>query len=135
MIAEDAGVHIQKLAAGQISYEPATQNVETPIVHHTISIPRGGHYQLVLPDGSKVHLNAESTLKYPTRFSEHERVVELEGEAFFEVRKSETRPFKVASYGQVVEVLGTTFNVYAYHDSEIKTTLAEGNVRVLNNSG
>src|SRR3546814_2254627 len=80
MIAEDAGVHIQKLAAGQISYEPATQNVETPIVHHTISIPRGGHYQLVLPDGSKVHLNAESTLKYPTRFSEHERVVELEGE-------------------------------------------------------
>src|SRR3546814_20595129 len=110
MIAEDAGVHIQKLAAGQISYEPATQNVETPIVHHTISIPRGSHHQLVLPDGSKVHLNAESTLKYTTRFSEPEREVDLEGEAFFEVRKYETLSFRVASYGRVVDVLGTTYN-------------------------
>jgi len=135
LLAEAAGVQIQKLADGEISYAAAAQHDEAPVEQHTITIPRGGHYQLVLPDGSKVHLNAESTLKYPTHFAANERIVELEGEAFFEVEKSASRPFKVVSNGQVVEVLGTKFNVCAYDGSDIRTTLAEGSVRVSSNGG
>ncbi len=96
-----------------------------------LSTPKGGTYQIALPDGSKVWLNAASTLKYPSRFSAKERVVELVGEAYFDVVKDERTPFKVVSAGQTVEVLGTEFNVSAYPDEEaINTTLVEGSVRV-----
>src|SRR5690606_35729068 len=78
-----------------------------------LSTPRGGTYQITLPDGSKVWLNAESTLRYPSQFIGNDRVVELEGEGYFEVSKDTERPFKVRSAGQVVEVLGTAFNVAA----------------------
>lgn len=107
-------------------------------IHNSLTTPKGGTYQIRLPDGSKVWLNAASTLTYPSRFSEEERVVELEGEAYFEVRQQTTDsrqqtklPFKVISRGQTVEVLGTQFNVSAYADnSEIQTTLVEGSVRL-----
>lgn len=95
-----------------------------------LSTPRGGTYQLILSDGTVVWLNAASTLKYPSRFTGDERVVELEGEGFFEVTKS-TAPFKVKSAGQEVEVLGTAFNISAYaNQEETKTTLVEGRVKV-----
>lgn len=106
----------------------------------SISTPKGGTYQITLSDGSKVWLNAASTLKYPSRFTHDERVVELEGEAYFEVRqqkianRQETslKPFNVVSNGQTVQVLGTQFNISAYADEpEIKTTLVEGSVRVI----
>lgn len=115
-----------------------------------LSTPQGGTYQIMLADGTKVWLNSASTLKYPSKFIGNERVVELEGEAFFEVRNtkydvqgdsvltsyrvpraSESVPFRVVSKGQTVEVLGTQFNISAYPDeSEIKTTLVEGRVKV-----
>ncbi|PPL00551.1 FecR family protein [Parapedobacter indicus] len=111
-----------------------------------LTTPKGGTYQVTLPDGTKVWLNAASTLKYPSRFAGNERVVELNGEAYFDVtpvrkaansqiRKSANSqriPFKVVSNGQTVEVLGTQFNIEAYGgDSEIKTTLVKGAVRIV----
>src|SRR5690606_24206533 len=93
-----------------------------------LTTPHGGTYGVTLPDGSKVWLNAGSTLTYPSRFNAEERVVSLEGEAYFEVRKSQTpaggMPFRVFTKGQTIEVLGTVFNVSAYAtDPETKTTL------------
>lgn len=107
--------------------------------------PKGGTYQVQLPDGTKVWLNAASTLKYPMKFVGEERVVELEGEAYFEVQNikydsqnsklgstGRSIPFKVVSKGQTVEVLGTAFNVAAYPDQYLlQTTLVEGSVSVL----
>lgn len=96
----------------------------------SLATPKGGTYQITLPDGSVVWLNSASTLKYPSQFDDNERVVELEGEAYFEVTKTE-RPFRVATAGQTVEVLGTEFNISAYADEpETKTTLVEGKVNV-----
>ena len=85
---------------------------------------------MTLLDGSKVWLNANSTLIYPTRFSDETRNVRLTGEAYFDVAKSKV-PFRVTSTGQTVEVLGTEFNLSAYPDEpETKTTLVEGKVRL-----
>lgn len=96
-----------------------------------LSTPKGGTYQLTLSDGSKVWLNSASILTYPTRFSGNERIVELEGEGYFEIAKDMKRPFKVRSAGQEVKVLGTEFNISAYADEmETKTTLVEGQVEV-----
>lgn len=96
----------------------------------SLSTPKGGTYQVTLPDGSNVWLNANSTLKYPSRFDREERLVELEGEGYFDVVKGDV-PFRVMSKGQTVEVLGTQFNVSAYADEpETKTTLVEGAVRL-----
>src|SRR5690606_5699262 len=97
---------------------------------------RGGQYQVLLPDGSKVWLNSASSLRYPLRFSESERVVELEGEAYFEVAGQQNLagkriPFKVLSTNQVIDVLGTKFNVLAYTDeADTRTVLVSGSVRV-----
>ncbi|WP_262248503.1 FecR family protein [Parapedobacter soli] len=100
--------------------------------YYVLTTPNGGTYQLTLADGSKVWLNAASTLKYPSHFDNNERIVELEGEGYFEVAKDTKRPFKVRSKGQEVEVLGTEFNVSAYPDEDAtKTTLVEGEVRLL----
>src|SRR5690606_1649068 len=102
-----------------------------------LTTPQGGTYGVTLSDGSKVWLNAGSTLTYPSRFNAEERIVSLEGEAYFEVRKSQHPaggiPFKVLTKGQTIEVLGTAFNVSAYAtDPETITTLVEGAVDVTN---
>lgn len=98
-----------------------------------LATPLGGIYQITLPDGTKVWLNAGSSLKYPMSFAKNERRVRLEGEAFFEVTKDSARPFKVLSKGQEIEVLGTAFNVNAYPDNTaIKTTLVKGKVKLSN---
>jgi ferric-dicitrate binding protein FerR (iron transport regulator) len=100
-------------------------------VYNTLSTPRGGKYQLILADGTKVWLNAGSTIKFPVDFIGNDRTVELSGEAYFEVAHDSRRPFKVAGAGQVVQVLGTHFDVNAYPDESIvKTTLLEGSVKV-----
>lgn len=102
------------------------------LVYNTISTPKGGQYQLTLSDGSKVWLNAMSSISYPVSFSEAERTVTITGEAYFEVMKDAKKPFKVKVNDAVVEVLGTHFNVKAYNDEAvIKTTLAEGSVKVM----
>ncbi len=105
------------------------------VVYNTLSAPTGGQFQLVLPDGSKVWLNSSSSIRFPTEFSGEERKVELTGEAYFEVAKNPTLPFRVSVSGMYVEVLGTHFNIMAYGDeSSIKTTLLEGSVRVTKGS-
>jgi transmembrane sensor len=101
----------------------------------TISTPRGGTYQIILPDGSKVWLNAASTLKYPSSFSHSVRKVELFGEAYFEISKNKDKPFIVKSANQDVTVLGTRFNVENYSDeATVKTTLVEGAVKITRNA-
>ncbi|MES2456268.1 MAG: FecR domain-containing protein [Bacteroidota bacterium] len=101
----------------------------------TISTPRGGQYNVELPDGTTVSLNAASTLKFPSSFSGlANRRVELAGEGYFQVAKDKQHPFIVESGGQQVEVLGTHFNVTSYADEkDIKTTLIEGSVKVSSN--
>jgi transmembrane sensor len=102
------------------------------IAYNILSTPRGGQYKLVLPDGSKVWLNAASSIKYPTVFIGNERRVEISGEAYFEVAKLQGKKFIVSiNRGAEVEVLGTHFNINAYNDEAvIKTTLLEGKVKV-----
>lgn len=102
---------------------------------HTLTTPKGGTYQITLPDGTNVWLNAASTLKYPSRFDGSQRLVEVSGEAYFSVATNQSKPFKVMSNGQVVEVLGTEFNISAYEDEPLsKTTLLEGRVQVTANA-
>nr|WP_237249584.1 FecR family protein [Sphingobacterium faecale] len=94
-----------------------------------LSTPRGGQYQVVLSDGTKVWLNADSYIRYPVTFDRNSRNVEIEGEAYLEVAKVKGKPFRVNSKGQTIEVLGTHFNVRTY-DNLKQTTLVEGSVRV-----
>jgi len=99
--------------------------------HHTIETPRGGTYHIILPDGSKVWLNSLSKIKFPLVFSKQKRVVEMEGEVFFEVAKRKDQPFLVRSKGQEIKVLGTSFNVNAYGDEPfIRTTLLTGQIQL-----
>ena len=108
----------------------------SPVTYNTLATPRGGQYELVLPDGSKVWLNAASSIRYPTAFKDKERQVEIQGEAYFEVAHDKTKPFKVSfssGSGQQdqVEVLGTHFNVNTYKDEAmVRATLLEGIVKV-----
>lgn len=138
-VAEEAGITITKTANGQLLYEieenPAGKDVEE-ILYNTISTPAGGQYEVVLPDGTHVWLNAASTLKYATSIARlKERRVELSGEAYFEVSKLNyggvKKPFIVKSDGQEVEVLGTHFNISSYNqEGRTVTTLLEGSVKV-----
>lgn len=103
--------------------------VET--TYNTLSTPRGGQYMLTLEDGTRVWLNAASSIRYPSVFNAAERTVELTGEAYFEVAKNPAKPFKVSVQGMEIQVLGTHFNVMAYSDeAAVKTTLLEGSVKV-----
>nr|WP_240966056.1 FecR family protein [Pseudoflavitalea sp. G-6-1-2] len=96
-----------------------------------MSTPRGRQFQLRLPDGSAVWLNAASTIRYPAAFAGNERKVELTGEAYFEVAPDQQRPFRVLTPKQQIEVMGTHFNVNAYADEPLEqTTLIEGSVKV-----
>jgi transmembrane sensor len=117
-----------KMEEGSISYRNALPSDQ--LVYHTLKIPRGGEYYVVLSDNSKVWLNSESTLKYPVSFGSGSREIELEGEAYFEVTKDKKRPFRVVTGNQTVQVLGTSFNVSSYSKETIYTTLVEGEVEV-----
>lgn len=134
-LAQQAGVTITKTANGQLTYTIAgqanAQNTSIP-THNTINTPKGGQYQVRLPDGTTVLLNAATTLTYPASFqNEKERRVVLDGEAYFEVAHNKAQPFKVQSRNQTVEVLGTHFNVNCYADEPLATTtLAQGGVKV-----
>lgn len=132
-IATQPGISIRKTSKGQLTYTVHGQQNGRDAVPaiNTISTPVGGQYQLNLPDGSRVWLNAGSSLRYPTFFADAERLVELAGEAYFEIAPDKKMPFLVKSRTQTVRVLGTHFNVNAYDDEPgVKTTLLEGSVRV-----
>lgn len=134
-VAEEGNVRIRKSAEGRIVYEVISQENELP-QYHTIATPAGGQFEVLLPDGTHVWLNAASSLKYPVSFAAlKERRVELSGEAYFEVSKISRAgarlPFVVQSEGQQVEVLGTHFNINTYKEEKAAvTTLLEGSVRV-----
>ena len=139
-LAKEAGVVVTKSADGQLIYtvqadvavDPAISGENVHKIRNVLSTARGETYMVVLPDKSKVWLNAASSLIYNTNINiSKERVVSLEGEAYFEVAKDKARPFVVISKGQEIEVLGTHFNVNAYDDEPaIATTLLEGSVQV-----
>lgn len=130
-IAEEAGVQITKAADGQLVYTVKQSASNTAPAYQSITTPRGGQYQLLLPDGTKVWLNAASSLRYPANFIGKERMVELSGEAYFEVSKSVNHPFLVKTASQQVEVLGTAFNLKAYANETLTTTtVASGSVRI-----
>jgi transmembrane sensor len=134
---------VSKANAGRLVYNTAGAGNATgaglpgKIVYNTVSTRRGGQFQIVLPDGSKVWLNTVSSLRFPTAFTGTERMVELKGEAYFEVAKNAAQPFVVhvstaEDKGMDVRVLGTQFNVMAYdNEAEIRTTLLEGAVKVM----
>lgn len=119
------------LKDGSLAYR-ATAKPSAEPSYNTMSTPNGRQFRLVLPDGSKVWLNAASSIRYPTVFARNERVVAIKGEAYFEVEKNKNAPFKVkVNDATVVEVLGTGFNINAYENEEaIKTTLIQGAVKV-----
>jgi len=132
VLAKQGSTDIDKTKDGQIIYKAFNhgQNDQN-IALNTISTPTGGQYQVVLSDGSKVWLNAASSLRFPAVFKGKTREVEITGEAYFEVAKNAAMPFLVKTGRTVIEVLGTNFNVMAYRDeSFIKTTLLEGSVKV-----
>jgi transmembrane sensor len=132
-LAEQSGIKISKTADGQLVYSISnSENSSQPLSYNIIETPPGGQYQVVLPDGSKVWLNSASSLRYPIRFTENERRVEISGEAYFEVAHNSKMPFRVVNSSQIVEVLGTHFNIMAYPDeSSTNTTLLEGSVRII----
>ena len=137
-LTQQGNVKIIKLNNSQLLYNSLNGSSTLPktgeVLYNTISTPRGGQYQVVLADGSKVWLNAASSLRFPTSFTGGERKVELTGEGYFEVVHNAAKPFKVSLGkldGAEIEVLGTHFNVNAYDDeTAIKTTLLEGSVKV-----
>ncbi len=119
------------LHEGQVAYKDAAGTGNQEEQYNRIATPRGGQYQVVLADGTKVWLNAASSLRFPAAFRGSVRKVMLTGEAYFEVAKNKDKPFKVAVNGMEVEVLGTHFNIMAYeNEKDLKTTLLEGAVKV-----
>jgi predicted DNA-binding protein (MmcQ/YjbR family) len=114
---------------GLLQYNPGNQHAAT--VYNTLRIPAAGQYQLLLPDGSKVWLNAASSITFPTTFTGKERRVEVTGEAYFEIAANARQPFIVKTSEQEVTVLGTQFNINAYADEPItRTTLLQGSIKV-----
>jgi len=140
LISNQGGISVSTDAQGVLEYR-ATSPGNAPLrLTNTLATPRGGSYQIVLPDGSKAWLNAASSLSYPVAFSNHERRVQMTGEVYFEIAEVHTQgpdgrdkrvPFVVETKNQTVEVLGTHFNVNSYtsYPAE-RTTLVEGKVKV-----
>jgi len=120
------------LHANHLTYQNTAAS-EVEVTYNTLEVPRGRQFQLVLQDGTRVWLNAESRLKYPTSFPGGDRTVEVSGEAYFEVAHDETKPFIVKKDNIEITVLGTHFNVHAYDDEKVPAiTLLEGSVNVKN---
>jgi ferric-dicitrate binding protein FerR (iron transport regulator) len=120
-----------------LNYQAAAQTASTlreEEIYNKVDVPPGGEYALTLSDGTKVLLNAMSSLKFPVRFVNAQRVVELQGEAYFTVAKSD-RPFIVKAKDLDVEVLGTVFNLSAYEGDRRHATLVEGSVKVRTANG
>ncbi len=130
MITQQGNTKVFKLEHGGLTYKAASGNA-SEVVYNTLSTPRGGQYQLVLPDGSKVWLNASSSLRFPAFFEGKRRVVELTGEGYFEIAHNAKMPFAVYVNDLKVEVLGTHFNIMSYdNEKTVNTTLLEGSVKL-----
>lgn len=133
VLARDEGTIIKKTAEGQLAFDARhiQYGKEASIGVNTLYTPRGGQYQIILPDGSKVWLNAETSIKFPSKFIGAERRVELIGEAYFEIAKKINQPFKVVTNRIEVQVLGTAFSISDYKDETTqKTTLFDGAIKI-----
>ncbi len=132
-LAQQGNAQVVKLANGQIAYRLKGLE-EKDIMMNTITTPKGGQYQITLPDGSQVWLNAASSIQFPAAFVGPTRKVKITGEAYFEIAKNKEKPFIVDIQGRTtVQALGTGFNVNSYEDEGvIKATLVEGSVKVAN---
>jgi transmembrane sensor len=133
-LAQQGNTNIVKTDSGQLAYTTSAEKPEKEIALNTLSTPRGGQFQLILPDGTKVWLNAASSITYPTAFVGKERKVTVTGEVYFEVIHNDRQPFSVTANKTEIQDIGTHFNVNAYADeSGIKTTLLKGSVRLIEN--
>lgn len=137
-LAQEGGTEVRKENGAELRYKAGGQQAATKVPYNTLTTPKGGQYKVALPDGTLVWLNAASSIRYPTAFTDSKRTVELEGEAYFEVAKQQ-RGTKVVPFdvylphaNSTVRVLGTHFNVQHYAEEPMwKTTLLEGSVRVV----
>jgi transmembrane sensor len=131
VIAVQGEIKIYKNDSGQLSYSKPREEIQEE-AFNSLMTPRGGQFRLLLPDGTHIWLNAQSSIRYPVDFSKKERIVELKGEGYFEVAKDAMHPFHVKVGTADIVVLGTHFNINAYNDEkEIKTTLVEGSVKII----
>lgn len=131
LLAQEGNSRILKKDSNTLVYEGTSQAPAKGGTFHILTTPRGGQFQVILPDGSHVWLNAGSTLRYPVAFSGSRREVTLTGEAYFEIAPSAANPFRVTAGAVVMDDLGTAFNVMAYtEEGTVKTTLLEGAVKV-----
>ena len=128
-------VVIKNDARNKLVYEPQKETQNKNVQNNHLVIPKGKTYKLLLSDGTKIWLNSETEITYPTRFVGNKRVVNLIGEAFFEVAKNKEKPFIVNANGMEVKVLGTSFNISCYTtDKTFNTTLINGSVSVKTNN-
>ncbi|MDO3628347.1 FecR family protein [Mucilaginibacter sp. BT774] len=139
LVATTGAGEILKTQSGRIIYKTVASGSVTALTanieFNTLTTPRGGEYQLELPDGTKVWLDAASSISYPVAFTGNSRRVKLTGQAYFEVTKNKEKPFYVDVNHTEIKVLGTHFNISAYNDDQaITTTLLEGAVQVTNNN-
>ncbi|HEY0272532.1 MAG TPA: FecR domain-containing protein [Chitinophaga sp.] len=138
MLAVQHNVGVYSTGNGQLVYQPGAKNAAAPAgraPYNSVVTREGGEYDLVLIDGTKVKLDAASSIRYPVAFDGGERKVEVTGQAYFEVAHNPAKPFRVVVNGQTIEVLGTHFNVNAYANEGVtNTTLLEGRVKVTKGS-
>jgi len=138
VVANEGNIAVENSGEGMVTYwvgEDLSEMGAHEVTYNTISTPQGGQYKVRLPDETEVWLNSLSSIRFPTRFSDEFRKVEITGEVYFQVTNQENQPFMVYSGNQYIEVLGTEFNVQAYSDeSFIRTTLVEGAVRVVSDN-
>ncbi|WP_229203985.1 FecR family protein [Dyadobacter alkalitolerans] len=132
-LTRQGAAEVSKSQEGILVYNAKPGNATEKVSINTLSTPKGGQYEVLLPDGSKVWLNASSSIRFPSTFPSSERKVEITGEAYFEVAKDKGRPFRVKFNKSEVQVLGTSFNIMAYpEEGPSKTTLVEGSVFIRN---
>ncbi len=137
ILAHQGNTSILKSGGGQLTYNTRSSGTykSSEQMYNVLSTPRGGQYRLLLPDGTKVWLNAASLIRFPAAFTGEERKVSISGEVYFEVARNRKMPFLVEAGGVLVRVLGTHFNVKAYPDEEIiQTSLTEGLVKLQSNA-
>jgi transmembrane sensor len=133
-IALQGNTNIIQQGSGRVAYQSSNEK-HAQLLYNTLVTPMGGQYNIVLPDGSRVWLNAASSLRFPATFPGFERLVQLTGEAYFEVEHNSAKPFRVQVNRQndsvAIEVLGTHFNVSSYRNEQaIATTLLQGSIRL-----
>ncbi|MES2827370.1 MAG: FecR family protein [Bacteroidota bacterium] len=131
-LASQQGASISKTSHGTIKYLPENTSAKQ-LVYNVMETPAGGTYEITLSDGTKVTLDASSSIKYPVNFLGNERNVAVTGQAYFKVSHNAKKPFRVTTKGQTIEVLGTEFNINGYtDDTNLTTTLINGSIKITN---